>query len=144
MFGRMDKHIPGLGQGSEGCKNNYFVPNGELGEQSEGHNEFFENDMWAYHLAASLQHLDTHQDGLHVEMNMANHSHGEEVMGNQSNENISVSSKGKKVAHPKNLARRGGGFTKAEDKVICSAFLNVSKDPITGVLLKCGIVYNIY
>jgi hypothetical protein len=89
----MDKHIPGLGQGSEGCKNNYFVPNGELGEQSEEHNEFFGNDMRAYRLAASLEHLGTHQDGLHVEMNMGNHSHGEEVMGNQSNENISVSSR---------------------------------------------------
>jgi hypothetical protein len=32
----------------------------------------------------------------------------------------------------KKVSRRGGGFTKEEDGVLCSAFLNVSKDPIAG------------
>jgi len=32
----------------------------------------------------------------------------------------------------KKVSRRGGGFTKEEDGVLCSAFLNVSKDAITG------------
>jgi hypothetical protein len=32
----------------------------------------------------------------------------------------------------KKLARRKAGFTKQEDHVICSAFLNVSKDGATG------------
>jgi len=33
----------------------------------------------------------------------------------------------------KNVSRRGGGFTKEEDAIICSAFLNVSKDAVVGV-----------
>ncbi|CAN6167689.1 unnamed protein product [Urochloa humidicola] len=43
--------------------------------------------------------------------------------------------KGKKVS------RRGAGFTKDEDEVICSAFLNVGKDPITGVNQTLGGYY---
>jgi hypothetical protein len=34
------------------------------------------------------------------------------------------------------VARRGTAFTKEEDLVVCSAFLNVSKDPITGNSLQ--------
>jgi len=33
----------------------------------------------------------------------------------------------------KNVSRSGGGFTKEEDAIICSAFLNVSKDAVVGV-----------
>ena len=39
------------------------------------------------------------------------------------------------------MSRRGGGFTKEEDAIICSAFLNVSKDPITGVNQSSGGYY---
>jgi hypothetical protein len=35
----------------------------------------------------------------------------------------------------KKVAQRGKGFSKEEDRTICSAFLNVSKDPITGRLV---------
>ncbi|GJN36756.1 hypothetical protein PR202_gb25650 [Eleusine coracana subsp. coracana] len=43
----------------------------------------------------------------------------------------------------KNVSQRGGGgggvgFTQEEDKVLCSAFLNIGKDPITGVGQSLG------
>ncbi|KAJ1293047.1 hypothetical protein BS78_01G038100 [Paspalum vaginatum] len=41
----------------------------------------------------------------------------------------------------KNVSRRGGGFTKEEDAILCSAFLNVSKDAITGVNQSSGGYY---
>jgi hypothetical protein len=41
--------------------------------------------------------------------------------------------KSQKGGKQKVVSRRGGSFTKEEDIVICSAFLNVSKDPITGM-----------
>ena len=48
-------------------------------------------------------------------------------------EENAVTSKSKEPAKGKKVARRGSGFSKEEDKIICSAFLNISKDPITGV-----------
>jgi hypothetical protein len=33
----------------------------------------------------------------------------------------------------KRVAHRGTAFTKEEDSALCSAFLNISKDPIIGV-----------
>jgi hypothetical protein len=39
----------------------------------------------------------------------------------------------KKQAREKRVSRRGNAFTKEEDTVLCSTFLNISKDPITGV-----------
>jgi len=43
--------------------------------------------------------------------------------------------KGNKTArgNGKRVSQRGKSFSKEEDRIICSAFLNVSKDPITGV-----------
>jgi hypothetical protein len=40
---------------------------------------------------------------------------------------------GKKQAREKRVSRRETAFTKEEDSILCSAFLNISKDPITGV-----------
>jgi hypothetical protein len=40
----------------------------------------------------------------------------------------------------KKVSRRGSAFTKEEDNVICSVFLNVSKDPITGI--QCNNIFN--
>ncbi len=78
-----------------------------------------------------LQGNGTQMDAHALQMNIGNQTFGENST-QQSNENIPASSKGKKIAKTKKIARRGGGFTKDEDNVICSAFLNVSKDPITG------------
>ena len=44
--------------------------------------------------------------------------------------------KSQKAAKKKNMSRRGAAFTKEEDVVVRSAFLNVSKDPITGNSLQ--------
>ncbi|KAF2927920.1 hypothetical protein DAI22_06g240600 [Oryza sativa Japonica Group] len=41
--------------------------------------------------------------------------------------------KSQRAAKKKKVSRRGIAFTKEEDMVVCSAFLNISKDPITGV-----------
>jgi hypothetical protein len=40
------------------------------------------------------------------------------------------------IAITQKLARRKAGFTKQEDHVICSAFLNVNKDSATGMTHK--------
>jgi len=102
---------------------------------------FFQNDEWAYRLAASLQHLGNNEDGENVQVSMNNETEVEEIMGTDNSVDIPVTKKGKKVAASKNIARRGGGFTKAEDKVICSAFLNVSKDAVIGVNQSSGGYY---
>jgi hypothetical protein len=47
-----------------------------------------------------------------------------------------VQPKSKKQAKGKKVARRGSGFSKEEDKTIISAFLNISKDPVTGTLYE--------
>ncbi|KAF0926660.1 hypothetical protein E2562_027009 [Oryza meyeriana var. granulata] len=41
--------------------------------------------------------------------------------------------KSQRGAKKKNMSRRETAFTKEEDLVVCSAFLNISKDPISGV-----------
>ncbi|XP_025801574.1 glutathione S-transferase T3-like [Panicum hallii] len=46
--------------------------------------------------------------------------------------------KGKKRVVQKNVARRGFAFTKEEDAVLCSAYLNISKDAIVGVNQNMG------
>lgn len=45
----------------------------------------------------------------------------------------------------KRVSQRGKSFNKEEDRIICSAFLNVSKDPITGLspYLEHGIILSI-
>ncbi|KAG0534049.1 hypothetical protein BDA96_04G245300 [Sorghum bicolor] len=49
--------------------------------------------------------------------------------------------KSQRAAKKKNVSRRGTAFTKEEDLVVCSAFLNISKDPITGVNQTSGGYY---
>jgi hypothetical protein len=50
---------------------------------------------------------------------------------------------GKKQAQKKRVARRGTAFTKEEDNILCSVFLNISKDPITGVNQNIDAYYKI-
>ena len=52
------------------------------------------------------------------------------------NNQDSTSLKSNRAAKKRNVARRGSSFTKEEDLVVCSAFLNISKDPITGNSLQ--------
>src|SRR5438128_6742486 len=60
----------------------------------------------------------------------------ETTEANTCQEEIPQHTAANKQAKQKKLAHIGGGFTKEEDKVICSAYLNVSKDPITGSSLR--------
>ena len=48
--------------------------------------------------------------------------------------------KPKKGGKEKKLSQRGKAFSKEEDRIICSAFLNVSKDPITCMFCSCRII----
>ncbi|KAJ1271009.1 hypothetical protein BS78_06G095800 [Paspalum vaginatum] len=41
----------------------------------------------------------------------------------------------------KRVSQRGKSFSKEEDRVLCSAFLNVNKDPITGTNQSSGCYY---
>lgn len=52
-----------------------------------------------------------------------------------------TSSQKGRVPKGKGVSRRKGGFTKGEDAIICSAFLNMSKDPIVGVNQSSGGYY---
>ncbi|KAF0895106.1 hypothetical protein E2562_006813 [Oryza meyeriana var. granulata] len=49
--------------------------------------------------------------------------------------------KSQRAEKKKNVSRRGTAFTKKEDMVVCSAFLNICKDPITGVNQTSGGYY---
>jgi hypothetical protein len=42
----------------------------------------------------------------------------------------------------KRVSQRGKAFSKEEDKTICSAFLNVSKDPVTGMHMQFVPFFN--
>ena len=58
-----------------------------------------------------------------------------------SNDNNHVSQdaptlKAQRPRKKRKVARRGTTFTNEEDIVVCSAFLNISKDPITGNSLQ--------
>jgi hypothetical protein len=44
--------------------------------------------------------------------------------------------KSQRAAKKKNVSKRGTAFIKEEDLVVCSVFLNISKDPITGNSLQ--------
>ena len=56
-------------------------------------------------------------------------------------EELPPSNTGKKQGKQKKVAHRGTAFTKEEDSVICSAFLQISKDPIAGVNQCTGAYY---
>ncbi|KAJ1283348.1 hypothetical protein BS78_03G121700 [Paspalum vaginatum] len=49
--------------------------------------------------------------------------------------------KPRKGGRGKKVSQRGKAFSKEEDRIICSAFLNVSKDPITGTNQSSGGYY---
>ncbi|KAL6647726.1 hypothetical protein ACP70R_015163 [Stipagrostis hirtigluma subsp. patula] len=88
-----------------------------------------------FSFGASIEEIDNstaHQYGMH-----GGTSAGTEDCHLTAQESPLPSSRpGKKQAGEKIVAHRGSAFTKEEDGVLCSAFLNVSKDPITGVNQK--------
>ncbi|KAG2602112.1 uncharacterized protein LOC120708751 [Panicum virgatum] len=111
----------------------------ELVDPSSQDTTFFPNDQWAYRLVASInQQLPNSQVGNSSELigDPSLAPNGEEVvhhtrLGNgmlteavateQTSPEICQVPKGKRVS------RRGGSFTKEEDAIICSAFMNMLK-----------------
>ncbi|KAG2569822.1 hypothetical protein PVAP13_7NG442401 [Panicum virgatum] len=130
---------------SERTMDNIF--SGSSGRPGESEEIFGTEQQWAFGYSAALQSLDVPPNS---QFNM--HSSSQmpcPPMNGQSNQGFSIdnkrasqdpsSSKSQRAAKKKNVSRRGLAFTKEEDLVLCSAFLNVSKDPITGVnQTSCG------
>lgn len=130
---------------------------GNDGVNSSQSSPFFHNDQWTYTLVTELDHLQHGQNthfhnpsSSHMSMpppfqqlsevynpflERAEQPNSQETSKETHSPLPRVGSKQKKVS------RRGGGFAKEEDRVICSAFLNVSKDPITGVNQPSGGYY---
>ncbi|CAN6287233.1 unnamed protein product [Urochloa humidicola] len=112
--------------------------------------DLFGEDQWAFGYSAAMGSLDVPPN---TQFNMVGSSQmscpppmngqprqGLSIDNNQSNQD-STSLKSNRTAKKRNVARRGSSFTKEEDLVVCSAFLNVSKDPITGVNQTSGGYY---
>ncbi|KAG2542749.1 hypothetical protein PVAP13_9NG659533 [Panicum virgatum] len=92
-------------------------------------------DQWPYQLQSSIDPLECPQS------EQVNYVRGAQVY----REDVEIvqpptTRKGKE----KKVSRRGGGFTKEEDGVLCSAFLNVSKDAITGYYKRLHDYYNTF
>lgn len=113
--------------------------------------DLFGQDQWANGFTAALQDFD---DAQPTQYNMASFDQSSQMYEHDSDSNIDMENvdapskksqkgtkKSQKGGKQKVVSRRGGSFTKEEDIVICSAFLNVSKDPITGVNQNSGGYY---
>jgi hypothetical protein len=88
------------------------------------------DDQWAYDLVANIdQCLPNTQLGNCSRL--TGHAGGDEHTSPGKHQ-------GKKG---RGVSRRGGSFTKEDDTIICSAFVNVSKDPIVGVNQSSGGYY---
>ncbi|TVU37520.1 hypothetical protein EJB05_10836 [Eragrostis curvula] len=93
---------------------------------------YYAPDQWPYQKQSSMEPLE------HEQSQQVNYVMGAQVY----REDVDIvpppttrKAKEKKVSH------RGGGFSKEEDEVLCSAFLNVGKDPITGANQTRGGYY---
>ncbi|CAD6219011.1 unnamed protein product [Miscanthus lutarioriparius] len=125
----MDNNI-----GSSGCP-----------DESE---QIFGANQWAFGYSAALQSAGV-PSNLQFNMNGSSHMscppmNGQPNLGFSLENNHVSRDPAKKVQKPAkktNVARRGSAFTKEEDLVVCSAFLNVSKDPVTGVNQTSGGYY---
>ncbi|XP_066400126.1 uncharacterized protein [Miscanthus floridulus] len=112
---------------------------------SSGHpgesEEMFGADQWAFGYSAALQSLDVHPDPQMSGPPM----NGQPSQGfSIDNNHVSQDAPTLKAQRPRKkgkVARRGTAFTNEEDIVVCSAFLNISKDPITGVNQTSGGYY---
>jgi len=70
----------------------------------------------------------------HYDMNGGSASAGSQDHTFMAEESLLPSSMaGKKQAREKGVARKGNAFVKEENSVICFAYLNITKDAITGV-----------
>ncbi|CAN6313967.1 unnamed protein product [Urochloa humidicola] len=115
--------------------------NGSSGCPAESEELYGEHE-WAFGYSAAMGSLDVPPNtkmSYPPPMNVQR-SQGLSIDNNHCNQD-SASLKSKAPAKKKNVARRGASFSKEEDLVVCSAFLNISKDPITGVNQTSGGYY---
>ncbi|KAG2620809.1 hypothetical protein PVAP13_3NG201556 [Panicum virgatum] len=92
-------------------------------------NQHYNNDQWAYDLVANIDHQ------------LPNWTDTSNAPVVDLEEQTPRQSRRRPPTVLKNVSRRGGGFTKDEDAIICSAFLNVSKDVVVGVNQSSGGYY---
>ncbi|WVZ54709.1 hypothetical protein U9M48_005467 [Paspalum notatum var. saurae] len=108
-----------------------------------------DSEQWEFPLSANLDELENDNiSQAHLPFQAAMSQGGRDYvpeMQLHSNINELVSempsTKPKKGGKGKKVSQRGKAFSKEEDRVICSAFLNVSKDPITGTNQSSGGYY---
>ncbi|PUZ40044.1 hypothetical protein GQ55_9G392300 [Panicum hallii var. hallii] len=100
----------------------------------------YPNDQWNFMVPGNVQNSAANEIQVGEEHPQQLNGQDDLVTHITTEENA-VTSKSKIPAKGKKVARRGSGFSKEEDKIICSAFLNISKDPITGVNQSSGGYY---
>ncbi|XP_066396540.1 glutathione S-transferase T3-like [Miscanthus floridulus] len=118
---------------------------GRVGESRE----IFGADQWAFGYSPALQSLvvpPKPQFNMHGSSQMSYPSMDGQLSQGFSIDNTHGSQdppsfKSQRDVKKKNVSRRGTAFTKEEDLVVCSVFLNISKDPITGVNQTSGGYY---
>lgn len=118
---------------------NIFSGSSGCPEESE---ETFGANQLAFGYSAALQSVGV-PPNLQFNMHGSSHMSCPPMNGQLSIDNNHISQdppsfKEQRPATKRNVARRGTAFTKDEDLVVCSAFLNISKDPITGVNQTSG------
>ncbi|TVU44876.1 hypothetical protein EJB05_04338 [Eragrostis curvula] len=111
-------------------KNRQSIP--ICGGQGSQNPSYYAPDQWAYQLESSMDPLE-HPESEQVNYVIDAQTYREDVEV--------VAPPTTRKGREKNVSRRGGGFTKEEDGAICSAFLNVSKNPITGANQRQGGYY---
>ncbi|KAL6907953.1 hypothetical protein ACP4OV_002123 [Aristida adscensionis] len=121
---------------SSGIKNPTAMMDNQIssfgGQGSQEQTYYCAPDQCTYQLQSSMDHLGCAQsDPVNYVLGAQVYREDVEVVA------APATRKGKE----RKVSRRGSGFTKAEDEVLCSAFLNVSKDPITGVNQSQGGYY---
>lgn len=131
---------------------NRFNPYEFEGENSQAN---LESQQWQYPLSANLDEIDF------VTSDQTNQNVGvqgqtpfrpprpqqptfDSVQGSQGMDDSVVhvpAPQARKVNKGKKVSQRGKAFSKEEDRMICSAFINVSKDPVTGTNQSSGGYY---
>ncbi|WVZ94731.1 hypothetical protein U9M48_040595 [Paspalum notatum var. saurae] len=131
---------------------NRFNPYVCDGENSE---PYPDTQQWEFPLSATLDEIGTATNpqlmgnaGVHLEIHQGEFSFVPDSQGQSDiNETDSLLEmhppKPKKACKKvtKKVSQRGKAFCKEEDRIICSVFLNVSKDPITGANQSSGGYY---
>ncbi|WVZ94525.1 hypothetical protein U9M48_040406, partial [Paspalum notatum var. saurae] len=111
----------------------------------QGYQLIYPNDEWEFMVHGHVHNSTTNemtliQNPVGVGQSQEPNGHADAEIQITTEDNP-VKPKSKKQEKGKKVARRGSGFSKEEDKVICSAFLNISKDPIIGVNQSSGGYY---